>query len=171
MPTSVPQGGSATITPSLYGGRLEVIRAKILIGADTSPVATEFQVDQRFNGQFFVNARFRRLGALPPGITFLPDAAGIRIRGVPQATGIYEALFEGPYPDNFVGTSTDGNAQTVCGGPQNPNTGVQSIYVFAWCLRFVVTTKSANSLTFGQLYRHMLGEPTTTNAAYREGWA
>ena len=67
--------------------------------------------------------------------------------------------------------TSDGSAQTVCGGPQNPNTGVQSIYVFAWCMRFVVTTKSANSLSFGQLYRHMLGDQATANAAYREGWA
>lgn len=171
MPSSVPAGGTAAVTPTLYSGRIEVIRAKVLIGADTNSVATEFLVDQRFNGQYFVNARFRRVGALPPGITYFPDAAGIRFYGVPQATGTYEALFEGPYPDNFVGTSTDGNAQTVCGGSQNPNTGVQSIYVFAWCLRFVVTTKSANSLTFGQLYRHMLGTPATDAAAFREGWA
>lgn len=171
MPSSVPAGGTAAIAPSLYAGRIEVIRAKILIGADTNPMASEFLVDQRFNGQYFVNARFRRVGALPPGISFFPDAAGIRFYGVPQATGTYEALFEGPYPDNFVGTSTDGNAQTVCGGSHNPNTGVQSIYAFAWCMRFVVTTKSANSLSFGQLYRHLLATPATNVAAYREGWA
>lgn len=171
MPVSVPSGGTAAITPSLYGGRIEVIKAKILIGADTNPVASEFLVDQRFNGQYFVNARFRRIGALPPGISFIPDASGIRFYGVPQATGTFEALFEGPYPDNFVGTSTDGNAQTVCTGTQTPNPGVQSIYVFAWCLRFVVTTKSAYSLTFGQLYRHMLGSADTDAPTFREGWA
>ena len=33
MPTSVPQGGTAAITPSLYGGRLEVIRAKMKTAA------------------------------------------------------------------------------------------------------------------------------------------
>lgn len=173
MPTTaqVSSGGS-TVNSTLYEGRIEKIKAKILVEEDSNPIATSFEVNKRFNGQFFVNARFRNVGSLPNGISWVSDNQGIRFFGVPQQTGIFEALFEGPYPDNFVGTSTSGNSTVVCQtGPQTPTTGVQSAQVFGFAIRFEVTTKTANSLTFGQAFRNILKNPSTTLSVYREGWA
>lgn len=172
MPLSVPGGGSATIAPELYAGRIEIVRARVLVGVNDGTVAKEYLVDRRFNGQYFVNARFKRIGALPPGISYIPDSTGVRFLGVPQATGTYEALFEGPYPDNFVGTSTDGNAQVVCKeGPQTPNVGIQTGQVFSWLIRFVVTSVNAFAVPFGVAYSYMLTSLVGTETAYREGWS
>jgi hypothetical protein len=173
MPLSIPSGGTGAnfIASALYAGRIEIIRARVLVGVDDGPIATEYLVDRRFNGQFFQNARFKRLGFLPPGISFLPDSTGIRFYGVPQASGTYEALFEGPYPDNFVGTSTDGNAQVVCQAtPQTPNVGIQTGQVFSWLVRFVVTTVNAFAVPFGVAYSYMLSSNSATHTAKRESW-
>jgi len=173
MPLSIPSGGTGAnfIASSLYAGRIEIIRARVLVGVDDGPIATEYLVDRRFNGQYFVNGRFKRLGFLPPGISWFPDSAGIRFYGVPQASGTYEALFEGPYPDNFVGTSTDGNAQVVCqAGPQTPNVGIQTGQVFSWLVRFVVTTVNAWEVPFGVAYSYLLSSNSATHTAKRGSW-
>jgi hypothetical protein len=172
MPLTVPGGGSATIAAELYAGRIEIVRGRVLVGVNDGTVATEYLVDRRFNGQYFVNARFKRIGALPPGISYIPDSTGVRFFGVPQATGTYEALFEGPYPDNFVGTSTDGTAQVVCqASAQTPNVGIQTGQVFSWLIRFVIRSVNAFSVPFGVAHSYMLTSLVGTETAYRDDWS
>jgi hypothetical protein len=177
MPTTVPSGGNSAIASHLYNGRIETIKTKVLIGADTNPIATEFEVNKRFLGTYFINARFRGVGGLPSGISWEADDSGIRFYGVPQAIGTYHALFEGPYPDNFVGTSSSGACsrdpcRPVClPTAQLPSPGIQKIQVFGWVIKFIITPKSANSLSLGQVIKQLRQAPYDQNKyIYREGW-
>lgn len=169
--SQIPSSGSV-VPPELYGGRVEIVKARILVGEDALPVATKFEVNARFAGQYFVNARFRNVGALPNGIQWTSDPEGIRFFGVPQQTGIYEALFEGPYPNNFSGTSTTGE-YTVdrCHPESQPvSPGIQTVFVYGWIVRFEVATKSAASVGFGAAWRTVLARGNPAILVHREGW-
>jgi hypothetical protein len=170
--SQIPSGGFV-VTPELYAGRVEIVKARILVGGDALPIATKFEVNARFDGQFFVNARQRPVGALPNGIRWTSGPQGIHFFGVPQQFGTFEALFEGPYPNNFVGTSSTGSYSVDQCHPasQSVSPGIQTALVFGWIVRFVVTPKSANSVSFGSAWRNVLAKVNPALGVYREEWS
>jgi hypothetical protein len=161
-----PRSSSSFVPLNLYSGRAEVVEAQML--DEGGSVATRFYTSKRFNGQYFVNARFKGVGALPVGISWESDSSGIHFYGVPQQIGNFEALFEGPYPDNFQGTTTRGNSSIVCGGAAS--NGLQTIGVVGWVVKFNVSRRTGGSVTFGQAYRTLLLQGREDFTTYREKW-
>jgi hypothetical protein len=164
MPATIPSN-TILLTAGTYS---YVDTINLYVKTDNNPIASLPYNEKKLIGGDYANARFTNTGAIPQGLQWTSDSSGLTFFGTPQEGGTYEALFEGPYPQNWISPSTIGGTPTCSPTGQPASAG--SILVRRFAVRFQVTVISGDIYSFGKVMRELLAGNNVGMVARRLGW-